>query len=694
MKIKHPLLAMAMSALLLTGCGSDSDSSSTPPTTTDPVESTPATGTGAFDYAKVWGPDVNWQIENPFYAYIDEVAREDMLRQFQGTGIPENGFKVDPADLRERKMASLAAGDGKYIENAAYNDNQITFADVLLYLSDTVKGFSVDYQFDEQLNAYQWQVTWDADGDGTNEYESDPDWYATYMIDFAEFRREKFYDAQGEALYLRLEDVLVENNSGVLFKSFSPAMTERREQVQLDQAERRRNSKPSYYSEDTDVIIVPSVMLIPIEEFGVAGGTPVMLQNVEARSHNLRPDIYKKDQAITMADVMLSINEQELAQVGYSFWGTLESGVELNHFVINEVNGKRKGGAHGYVINTGVSYAMNDFAAKYLVPGVVGHVEISESYCDHNGTSNYLDPSDTSTDYPDGLIDAEPSAASKELHCNPETTDVEDWFVDQEFHLFSDVWLMNNPGDTVTVVNFHMYDYYPPSESKRVAGDGQWPEYDARNAKFALDDTHFGWGIANCGNCHSLSGIHSEGDIGADLGVNPKIVDIYDTGKITSHPVDDVSELVIAPYQCAECHGSNGAPNGHGEFARCYWCHAEDVVPENHGSVSTYITRADVYGADADKLGGNSPALYNRAYESIAVNSADEAAMAELTAEVQGWDHQESTTFDMLAPNENVNWEGFWGMYPADMKIRTNNDWMTDPTYPDPYACVTCHYDK
>ncbi|WOT04730.1 hypothetical protein [Shewanella youngdeokensis] len=684
MNINKTLLAIAMSALVLTGCGSDSDSSAVTPTP-EPEVTQPATGTGAFEH--VWGPDVNWQIENTFYAYIDEVEREDMLRQFQGTGVPDNGFKIVPADLRERKIASLAAGDGKYIQSEVYNDNQITFSDVLLYLSDTVNGFDVAYNFDETLNAYQWKVTWDADGDGTNEYESDPDWYATYMIDFGEFRREKFYDAQGEALYLRLEDVLVENNSGVLFKSFSPAMTERREQIQLDQAERRRNSKPTFYSEDTEVIVVPSVMLIPIEEFGVAGGTPVFLNNVEARSHNLRPDIYRKDKAITMADVLLSINEQGLAQVGFSFWGKLESGVELNHFVINEINGKRKGGAHGYVINTGVSWALNDFNAKYLVPGLVGHVDISESYCDHNGTSNYQDPTDTSTDYPDGLIDAEPFAAYKEIDCDPAKTDVEDWFVDQEFHLFSDVWLMNNPGDTLTVVNFHMYDYYPVIESKRVAGDGKWPEYDARNAKYPLDDEHFGWGIANCGNCHSLSGIHSEGDIAPDLGVNPKLVDIYDTGKIQSHPVDDPSELVIAPYQCAECHGSNGAPSGHGEFARCYWCHSEDFIPENHGSVSKYITKGE-----SGFVGGNDPELYNRAYESIAVNSADKEGVTALEAELQEW--APHVKLDVLAENENVNWEGYWGMYPDDMKIRTNNDWMTDPAYPDPYACVTCHYEE
>ncbi|WP_153914583.1 hypothetical protein [Shewanella sp. TC10] len=697
---KASVLATMLAALMATGCGSDNDTETVTPTP-DPEVVEPETGTGVFEH--VWGPDIKWQLENPFYAYLDVVTRDDMLKQFQKTGTPENGFKVDPADLRERKLASLAAGDGKYIENEAYKDHQITFADVLLYLNDTVDGFTVDHEFNEELNAYQWKVTYDyGTADKSDDVTLDPNWYGSYMIDFAEFRREKFYDAQGEALYLRLEDVLVENNSGVLFKQFSPAMTERREQIQLDQAERRIASleaERKFYSEDTPVIRVPSVMLIPIEEFGVAGGTPIFLTDVEARSHNLRPDIYKQDQAITMADVLLSINEQELAQVGFSFWGTLESGVELNHFVINEINGKRKGGAHGYVINTGVTWAMDDFNAKYLVPGLAVHSATPGTYCDRLGGVNYLDPSDNSTDYPDGKLDTAPNAEYNELSCDPETTAVEDWFIDQEFHLFSDVWLMNNPGDSLTVVNFHMYGYYPEPQSKRVAGDGLWPVYDARNAKYPLDEDHFGWGIANCGNCHSLQGIHSEGDIAPDLGVNPKLVDIYDTGKVQSYPVEDPSELVIAPYQCAECHGGNGAPAGHGEFARCYWCHAEDFVPENHGSVSKYVTRADVYGDQASVSGGNQPNLYQRAYRSLSVNAGEENrdAVVELENEINN-DGNFKYVIDMtsdraLPANENVNWEGYWGLYSDDMKIRTNNDWMTDPTYPDPYACVTCHYE-
>lgn len=690
----NPLIATIFAAILLVGCG-NSDSDNTPDpvtttpeaTTTDPV---PATGTGVFE--NVWGPDVKFELNTTIYAYLDgNLDRQDMVDQFQRKA-PAHGIGLDPAMIRAAKTASYAADDGLYIQSEMFNDNQITFADALMYLSQTREDFHVEYQWDDSLKTYLWEVSYDKNNDGDYDDEgdskADKNWYATYMIDFGKFRRELYYEPSGEALYLRLETVLVQPNSGLHFRSFSPMMTQRRQSIHKIQADLKAASTPKYYSENTEVIVVPTVSITPIETIGVMGGEELIFHNVEARSHNLRPDVFKKDKAITMADVLLSMREQGLIDVGYSFWGTLESGVDVQHFLLNEINGVRGSGVHGYGQNTGVSWSMSDFASKYIVSQQVelnstaigASSSTKPTYCDHVGQSNPFDATDTSLDHPDGIIDAEGIAALHE-DCDPALTDITDWYADQEAHMFSDTWVMNYPGDLLAVFNFTMYDFYPEEESKRWVGDDKWPVYDINNATAPLDDSHFGWGIADCGNCHSLDGIHSDGDIADSLGVNPTPINIYDEG-VQSYPVTDKSELVIAPFQCAQCHGSNGAPKGHGETGRCFWCHSEDFQPTAHGTVNTYINR--MYE------GGNTPDIPNRTYRVIDVDSTDTAAVADLEAELQQnlapW-----IDLSIYPEKEGISWQGYWGYYPDDMKVRTNSDWTTDPVYPDPYACATCH---
>ncbi|USD36804.1 hypothetical protein [Ferrimonas sp. SCSIO 43195] len=688
--MKRNIGVLLASSLLLSACG-DSDSNEVSVPTQPPEQETPATGTGAFE--KVWGPDVKYQLNTTVYAYLNgNIDRQDMIDQFERK-TPEHGIAVDPEKLRAAKAASYKKGDGLYIASNIFNDNQITFADVLMYLSQTRDDFHVEYQWSDEIQSYRYTVWHDKNGDGDFDDEgdvnADPNWYATYMIDFGRFKRELYYTESGEALYLRLEEVLVQPNSGLHFRSYSPMMTKRRESVQHYQAELKDRSTPSYYSQDTHVIVVPTVALTPIETIGTAGGKQLLFHNVEARSHNLRPDVFKKDQAITMADVLLSMKEQGLIEsVGFTFWGKLASDVDVQHFVINEINGARSSGFHNYVINTGVSWAMEDFAAKYMVSqqtnldstAIGASSSTMPTYCDRKGQSNPFDPSDTSLDHADGIIDAVGDPLRLE-ECDPDTTDISDWYNDQEFHFFSDTWVMNHPGDLMTVINFTMYDFYPEEESKRLVGDEKWPVADIEDAIAPLDQQHFGWGVADCGTCHSLDGIHADGDVGVSLGVNPKPISIYDEG-VRSYPVDDASQLVVAPYQCAACHGSNGAPKGHGETGTCFWCHSEDYIPPNHGTASSYISK--MY------QGGNTPDIPNRTFDAIDVDSTDAAAVSRLEAELQ-----ESLTpimnLGIYPAKQDVTWQGYWGRYSDDMKVRTNSSWTTDPVYPDPYACVTCH---
>jgi hypothetical protein len=686
-----PILAVAIALSVLTGCGSDNDNDIITIDNQSPViqpesdPAVPATGTGAFD--NVWGPDVKFELNTTVYAYLNgNIDRQDMIDQF-ARQVPEHGIAVDPVKLRAAKADSYAKGDGLYIPNEIYNDKQITFADVLMYLSQTQDNFNVEYEWSEEIKSYKYTVWHDKNNDGDfddeGDVKADPNWYATYMIDFGKFKRELFYTESGEALYLRLEEVMVQPNSGLHFRSYSPMMTKRRESVQKYQVEIKQDSRPSYYSQDTEVIVVPTVSVTPIDTAGTTGGSALVFHDVEARSHNLRPDVFKTDKAITMADVLLSMKEQGLIDVGFTFWGKLASDVDIEHFIINEVNGAKASGFHNYVINTGVSWAMKDFSAKYMVSQqkeLNPSSSTASTYCDRKGQSNPFDPSDTSLDHPDGILDAVGDPARLE-DCDPAITEVSDWYNDQEFHFFSDTWVMNYPGDLLSVVNLSMYGFYPEKVSQRIVGDGKWPIADINDAIEPLDESHFGWGVADCGTCHSLNGIHAKDDIGVTLGVNPKPLSIYDEG-LTSYPVDNPSQLVIAPFECASCHGSNGAPKGHGESAACFWCHSEDVIPPNHGTISTYINK--MYE------GGNKTDIPFRTFESVDVDSTDTDAVSALEADLQ----QNLTpvmNLSVYPEKEGINWEGYWGKYKDDMKVRTNSSWTTDPVYPDPYACVTCH---
>jgi len=683
MNMKQKILPLLLLGGLLSGCGSDSDNDSNNPAPAP--ESVPKTGTGAFD--NVWGPDVNFQLETPIYVYMESVNRADMIDQFQENKEPAGAIKVEPALVRA--MLPVLWREDEWLRRP-FNDNQITFADVLLYLSATKANFDVNYLWNENLSTYQYSVSYDQNGDGDfddeQDHKDDPNWYASYLIDSGHFRREIYSSSRGEALYRRLELTHVQPNAGIVLRSHSQAMTTRREAVQLDQAERRRKSQAEH---GPNTVVIPKVKIAPI------GQAELEFHDVVVTPHNLRPDIYKKDGAITIADLLLSMDDQGLIDIGFTFWGTLGSDVSVQHFFLNEINGQKAYGLVGYLHDTGVSWAQGDFSAKYIPTFQPVGMGVMPSYCDWTGQDSpygQLDEQGKPLQVADGKIDLD------NPECDPETTDIRDWFTDKGYHFFSDVWSLDYPGDFVAVKNMSMYVLFAEEESQRVADDHQWPIYDTDEAEVPLTSTHFGWGIADCGSCHSLDEIHVEGDKGA-LGVNPTPVYIRD--HVTSYPLSTGQEKVVAPYQCAQCHGSNGAPNGHGEVARCFWCHSEEFVPNNHGAISKHTTFGSL--TSETQPGGNDPDIFISAGAAIDVPTTDAEAVAVIEQEYKDKYSDyllpnsmptAPINFNFLAPHDDVNWEGRWGFYKKDMPIRTNSDWYTDPTFPDPYSCVTCHKNR
>ncbi|MEZ9538720.1 hypothetical protein AB4160_11010 [Shewanella sp. 10N.286.51.B8] len=651
------LLALA----ILSGCGSDDSNSAPTPPDLPETGQPPQTGSEVFD--NVWGPDIKWQLEGPITIYFDRMDRADWVAQSERRHADiKHGFTVEAEEVRRVIPTPL--------RDDLFNDGQITFAEVLLYLSQTRDDFHVEYQWGEDIGAYRYTVWRNEDGsavefdiDGKPVGEGDPNWYANSIPDTADFKREFQYNNWGENVGTRLEMTVLQSNSGVLLRPRSEAYTYRREEMQRTQVE-RRNEAQAQFSDNR--IIIPEVMLDP------ADGEPRYFYNVEVRPHNLRPDIYKKDAMITMADIYMSMHEDGLIDVGFSYWGKISTGIDIQHFIINSVDGATNQARYAYAINGYERRYIKDWNHKYGL-GDMSKPEDTPpaTFCD--GIA--LDGSATGTS--NGQIDQECGEyfASKGIEI-----DLTDWYGYRNMHTFADVWPMYYPVDYTAVMARQLMFAAP--ESHRVGGDNQYPIYDIDEAIRPLSAEHFGWGVADCGTCHSLGSIHSDGDQGS-LGVNPTPVYVMDLANgVQSYEVLDEADRAVAPYQCAQCHGSNGAPAGHGEMGVCFWCHDNEFQPKNHGSVNKLFPK--MYE------GGNSPEdmSYHPAKPIIDVPSTDRDAVSVVSAEMYG---DANHLLNILPALKDQNFVYMHGLYSDDMKVRGNSDWTTDPVYPDPYSCMTCH---
>ena len=76
------------------------------------------------------------------------------------------------------------------------------------------------------------------------------------------------------------------------------------------------------------------------------------------------------------------------------------------------------------------------------------------------------------------------------------------------------------------------YPYYGPPDP---------PEDTAPSSGGTLDTTHEGWRDPSCWDCH----------------------------------IEDGHDIGLEPYQCIECHGTNGAPRGHTLLTPCAECHVQ-----------------------------------------------------------------------------------------------------------------------
>ncbi|GIU22380.1 cytochrome c family protein [Shewanella schlegeliana] len=377
-----------------------------------------------------------------------------------------------------------------------------------------------------------------------------------------------------EEIYFRMDHHPLKNEMSIVIMPAEPGEMEiRKKKYQKEMDRMAQNGgkviipemvidfKPAQYSATGEV-------LVPNQR--------VVFKNVEVKAHNLRTDIYQPG-VITELDAWLSLDEQrEDLTIDYSYWPRLSTNANVQGYVATAItfNGRddlgnivneryTNNGSCGFVHTTGewenymdsgrqhglyqwvMCGSRTDMGEEFReacygkVPGVLGYrahnYGVGEKYENHN-----------------------PAGRGYIKFGLP--------FGGNDPHLTGDAMIIYSP-EYINYVGAAFGNGY--GDQQATSGcDTDAPEIDpslikdVSQARAPLTETHFGWKIPDCSTCHDPS---------------------------NSHVVEK-----MAPWECAECHGNNGAPDSHGELLTCGFCHAQTL--ESHGDA--YTTKNDYFGLE------------------------------------------------------------------------------------------------
>ena len=627
---------------LLTACGSDSDTSPEVPDIPNPnkpdflvVDVKPDakfTGNiyvtlGRFaDPVKAWlqsdeayhqGDHTHDKLETGVLYHVDE--RDAALAGIVNE--PEQEIAIDAEKMHQLLMTNpdgLGAGSARADIFVA---GQYSVFDALRYLALTRDDIKLEnvIPFDKTgRDTYEFEVSWDCNGDSifdeSDSVSADPDdtygcgvnynnykskdWHFRFTFDDGVFRKTNGTlngaGPQGELPYERMDQMWLTTGMNVRLQSFSPEMTQRRQWVQDKEMVR--------LEQNNGKVIVPSLSIIRHPP-----AAPIEIVDLEVKPHNMRPDIFQPG-VITKLDTFLSAIDRGV-DIGINYWPNLSTGAKVDHFGLFRAGGVSASGAIGWTTLFGERTLANDFNRH------------------------------SSCDFSDQGLEVPPE------HCR------RDWqskYGGNALHLMTDVWVMNQPVEYIIAAYKDLNEVNGPTEyssKERVERDFSQNEDgsdimtlqtfsvpEVQDSQVLKSD-HFGWGIADCTECHNENR-EPLGHGGHSWPINSS---------------DGFEQT--QPYYCASCHGNNGAPEGHGETARCFWCHDADANrPAHHGDAST----RRIY--EGEELKAND-AIYNHPNE-----------IAALPLDRMG---------------NYAEYEKVWSS--------VNSDWDMSKTFPDPYSCVTCH---
>ncbi|MGS0681971.1 hypothetical protein ACVBIL_12485 [Shewanella sp. 125m-7] len=605
--------------LAISACGSDSDHSNTQP----PVEPIPPI------YSNIdIEVETNESFSGKMTVYLGRHRKCETYPQYCGK---DGKNLITPDD--DKYIITVRADDlkRKYpesINSQLFAEGHYSALDILRYIGDARDDINFELgEFNNDIGSYDFTVSWDRNGDGKFDEKDNidgeanlnsRDWYARFMYSEGESLREG-NQATLEVLYERLDEFLVRDNLTLRFESFSPAMTERRQQIQKQQVERFTQYGGA---------IVPEIVV----DFDDGAGPVTVAKDIVAKPYNMRTDIYKPG-SYTVMDLLMSAHDSGQVAIDFNFWPTLSTSANVGSYAVTGINGQRGQGLTGWTSRIGEKETFDDFFDPIPLergPGIIENII-------NSGTKHCS-----------WLVEDERHTTESATLCYEEWGNL---FGGPHIHVMKDVWVSRYPPSTLKFIWLNKMPFTWNPTEQNVAGDSKYPVYDIEQAIAPLDETHFGWKVADCGMCHSIDNIHLEGD---------------------SPALPDSAE----PYFCASCHGNNGATAGHGENSHCFWCHSKDLKMVNHGDASINRTFGDV------------------ACIELNTGEADPSKKGPCSTTSN---YQQVLPYPILLPHDQAgNYENKFPDVKFSDKLTTlgNSDWHTSQSFPDPYSCVTCHVNK
>ncbi|QIZ77273.1 hypothetical protein [Ferrimonas lipolytica] len=702
-RLSKPALAL-MLLPLLNACGSDSDNKETPVVPEVPVvpvepetpeipgiADLPAELAAKFDLL-VEAPKSEFDGTMDIYLgrwYPCQTAHLNMCDEeaaakdsYTIKAVGEEGFEgntkynLNTPDNSKYHMEinaeALLAWKSESIRSDIFQPGHFSVLDVMMYISEQREDFEVsDVVWNEARQAYDYKVSFDADGDGNfdtdeathytqwKDYNKSPNWGVSFFHSGGKMLSEA---ASFETVYDRLGEMLVRHQVEIRIMPMSPAYMERMWQSHIDEVE---------FKKANDGKVMLTNVLIDMEDTDGYKDEHIIpvATNVEVKAYNLRTDVFKPG-VITQLDYIMSAAAASAttgeADFGFTYWPTLSTGTQLGSYVMNRIDHPETGhkiGAGGLRADgfDGWNYAagMDEYTLDVMLHSQ-GSVTAAQFVADAGG-ENFAQECEWLRE-DDGSI-----TEVKAQEC------IDHWsgtFGGNKLHIAMDQ-MVRNHGMNYIYFSWvkKMFWLYGATELNSVNQDRvNGNEYlfptpvreavviaDISKAVAPLSDTHFGWGIADCAQCH-----------------NEQKDPLGHGG--SSWPLASGTEVTeIQPFHCASCHGNNGAMEGHGETSRCFWCHSEDYLMKNHGDASTWV---DFSTVECGEESNPSPYWNAEAYGPITVGGMGSCS--------------DNRSFKFA--NKEL-WDGStYKDQPAGV-TRTvgNSDWHTSDTFPDTYSCVTCH---
>jgi len=676
-------LALAVSfALGLSACGSD-DNSTTPPPVEPPVDKpvneawnyieTPVTD--KFNASRIAGKfDVFLgESEEKVIQYINEGAalalQGDMSYDLNGDGwinrwdssaagvrvelgLELNTLGSDIDRVLQTNPDGLGAGTAR---PDIFVDGHYSVFDLLRYLVATRS----DLQFNKiitpkesEYKTHEFTLSWDENGDGdfTNDgANSNSDlWHFQLMASNGD--NKDYLGGLTFHMYSRMDEYWLKPEDVIRFLPTGEAMNGRRHLAWKHEIDKKQQNGGK--------VVIDALRLIVDEHpDAVPGDSGIIATKLEVRPFNLRNDVFQTD-VITGMDYFLSAAADYDVDLKFSFWPTLSTGVPFNGFALSRGPlGQGKGWANWWgrlIQNPAALLAdfstqpncmhMNDKGGPSAAVGGSGMWSQGQAECDrwfnqHNGSGGHLTNTDHYNTVNNYGVDFLFLGYTHIIGNDLEPDQQLQVFVDDNKLLRSDFGNYDSSscksGECDTAV---VRKLIPATEESPVG-----------NAPI-LKQTHFGWKIADCTQCHNDQR-DPKGHGGASWPVNAS--DGFD---------------VQQPHYCATCHGNNGATPRHAQETRCSFCHNakndpnQDYAPvmPNHGEASAqFLLQPD-----------------------------DNRSNQDTVSYYAGDPHYE--TGQHYVPRAPTAHNGEIELF-GPMWVPHNNAYSLSKSFPGTYSCITCH---